>query len=224
MRSTTRVVLTLAAIAIASPRLHAQTCLGLPAATVASRNLSLEASFPEGQSNFLGRLGGIGKSGAFAGLSVSYLSFDDADASAIGIGVDVGKELSLAPESAVRVCPIASAELLFGPNLDFGGGDEIKTNSFLGSAGGAIGGVISASPGLSLVPFASLSLAYFNVRASFEGESESESETGGVLTVGIGLSFSDRVIVRPTVSKPFGFDGDSDAVIGIGISLPIGRR
>ena len=224
MHRSTRLAIAVAVVFIGSPQLHAQTCLGLPAASVASRNLTLVAAFPEGQSSFGGRLGGIGKSGVFAGLTTSYASFDDVNASSLGIGVEVGKELSLAPESAVRVCPIAGANFVFGPNLDFGGGDEIKTNSFVGSVGGAMGGVISASPGLSLVPFASLSLAYVNVRATFDGESESGSETGGALGVGIGLSFKDRLIVRPGISKSFGFDDDSEALISIGVSFAIGRR
>jgi len=90
MHRSTRLAIAVALVFIGSPQLHAQTCLGLPAASVASRNLTLVAAFPEGQSSFGGRLGGIGKSGVFAGLNAS---FDDVDASARDICIEVRRDL-----------------------------------------------------------------------------------------------------------------------------------
>lgn len=218
-------LLSMAAVLCTVSSVHAQTCLGLPSASVASRNVTLTAAFPESVTQLGARIGGIGSSGAFGGLSGAYESYDDVDdASAFGFGADLGKEFVLAQGSAVRVCPTASASLIFGPNVNVFDDEEVKLTRFGGAVGGAIGTTIAASPGFSLIPYSQLSLAHLRLRVSAAGESESEGETGGIIEAGVGLGFNDRVIVRPFLTKAFGFEGESDATFGIGVTLPIGRR
>ncbi len=225
MKLVTYALVSLTAIAGSVATLEAQTCLGLPASSVSSRNISLTAAFPERVTLFSARVGGIMSSGGFGGLSVAYESYDDADdASAFGFAADVGKEFVLATGSAVRVCPTASAQLAFGPDFDLGLGDDVSVTRFGGNVGGAIGTVIAASPGFSLIPYAQLSLAHLRLRVSAGEFTETDSQTGGILTAGVGLGFNDRVIVQPFLTKGFGFEGDTDVYFGVGVSFPVGRR
>ncbi|MCA0375911.1 MAG: hypothetical protein LCH84_09610 [Gemmatimonadetes bacterium] len=200
---------------IATPA-AAQICLGLPGNDAAPMNLSAVIGFPDGAKTYGARFG-AGSDKRFGGVSVSRTSADDADVSSTGVGVDGGLTLPMS-SSSVRVCPVASLTYERIPETL-----GVKVSGTTAQAGMQVGGQLVVNPSMSVVPFAGARVVYTRASVSGYGESESESDTGGVLVGGFGLQFNRIFTVAPTISIPVGFES-SDATFGIQASIGFGKR
>ena len=210
----------LAAIAIsllvplASAR--AQACMGLPSLETRPMNAGINAQFTDGAKTFGGRLG-FGSSIAFGGIGANIQSYDDVDGTGFGVGVDGGLSLLGGTNRTVVFCPVASLGYTKLPS-------DLDYSTVDGTIGIALGTTLSAAPGFSLIPFASVSGAFtrFNFDDDFAGDDE-DSESYGLLGGGLGLQLAGGLIIRPSVTIPFGLSG-SDPVWGIGVAFPLGTR
>jgi hypothetical protein len=199
----------------------AQVCLGLPSHATHPVNLGVGIDFAENAKTYGGRVG-FGTSTAFAGVSAGLNDYDDTDEGSTSLAVDGGLTFPVGVTRRASVCPVASIGYEFGPQTDTPLGEfELGTLSLTG--GVAFGGTAYSTQGLQILPSAAAHLAYARITAELAGESESESETFGVLDLNLGFLFSNRFVVRPGIAIPFGLEG-ADPVFGLSFVIGFGRQ
>jgi hypothetical protein len=216
-----RFVLLSLAAAVLPQLAEAQACLGLASLASAPTNVTVSALFGDGAKGIDGRFG-FGSSIAFGGISASIVDFDDVDGTAKTIGGDVGLSYLVGTAKKMSFCPVGSLSYTMYPDIEFLG-ESSSSNDVTGTAGLALGGTVSTSSAISLIPFASVRAAYTRFSVDIAGESESDSETYGLLSGGVSLALNSSVLIRPVITIPFGLDG-SDPTYGIGVSFALGRR
>ena len=127
----------------------AQTCLGLASFSSGNMQVSGNGQFTEGVNRFgAGFTYGI-PAGVFAGAQLSTTSYDGADASSMGIGANVGYQLTLGKSANIHVCPVASFELGMGPDDDATNTDASSQNANLGFS---LGTTLRGTPRMQIIP------------------------------------------------------------------------
>jgi len=203
-------------ILVAARPASAQTCLGAPSFRVAPYQAGVAASFTEGLRQVEGTFAGGGES-LFAGAGVSVLNFTDIDERTAGVSAFAGAEFATDQRNRVLLCPIVRLGFLAGP--DFG---PVDLSSVTLQGGGSIGVIAAEDGDLMVVPFFGLSVGYTRVSTEVAGIEESDSDTGGVADLGVGLILTRTVGITPQVSIPFS-SGGSDAVFTIRFTFQFGR-
>src|SRR5690606_17815973 len=95
-------------------------------------------------------------------------------------------------------------------------GNSYGSSATDGEAGIALGATLDAGT-MSLIPFGSLR----GVHSRFDVDvpnSDSESETYGILSAGLSFVLSDAFLIRPIINIPLGLEG-SDPSYGVGVSI-----
>lgn len=217
--NTIRTLATVAVLTVtASSAAFAQTCVGRPELKVMRASLGAEAQFVDNVSSYSGRIG-VNNNTAFGGLSVGYVSLDgDNDVNATSFGGDVGVERHLGVSKRVHVCPILSLNYQNGPNAD-----PIKASALSAGLGASFGAAFPLTPTVSFVPYASAGLLSVRSKVEALGNSESDTETGGLLGIGASFRFNDVFALTPSLSVPVGFD-NSDTVFSLGATIGFRRR
>lgn len=190
----------------------AQSCIGLPSLAVRPTNLLVDAQFGDGYNAYGARFG-FGSAIAFGGVSGQLQDHDNTDGTGKAVGIDAGLSLLVGDRQTVALCPVGSLSYQSNPN---------DSNQTAGTAGVAIGGTLGTDAGISLIPFASISAVYSRLNGDSPGVRD-QTDTFGLLGGGLGLAFNNNIVVRPTVSVPFGID-NRDPVYGIGVAFTFGRR
>ena len=214
-----RIVAAVAALSITATSVAAaQTCLGQLDLTVAKASVSAKTDFVDGASSYEGRVG-VNSTTAFGGLSAGYVSFDgDNDLNATTFGGDVGVERHIGTSKRVHVCPVASLNYQSGPNFA-----TVKGSALAANVGAALGGSFPLTPTVSFVPFARAGILSVRSKAEALGESNTETETGGLLGLGASFRFNDIFALTPSLAIPVGFD-NSDTVFSLGATLGFRRN
>ncbi len=198
----------------------AQACLGLPPLATHPLNFGVGAEFTDNAKSYGGRFG-FGTPTAFAGISAALNDYDEVDENSTSLAFDGGLAFPVGVSRRAAVCPIASIGYEFGPSFETEFGDlELGTLSLAGGVG--FGGTAYSTEGLLIMPFGSAQLAYARVSAELEGESESDSETFGLLDLGLGFLFNEQFLVRPSIAIPLGLE-DADPVFGLSFVIGFGR-
>jgi hypothetical protein len=198
----------------------AQTCLGLASFSKGNIQVSGNGQFTEGANTF-GAGFSYGLPKVFGGAQLSTTSYDAADASSIGIGANLGYQLTLGKAANIHVCPVASLELGMGPDSeDAPGNPAVDRSQRHATLGFSIGTTMAASPRMQIVPVAGL--GFRNSRLSEEG-SDAISDTYGVARLGVGLLFNQTIAVRPSVDIPVGLEG-SDPTFGLTVAYSFGTK
>lgn len=205
-------------LVFAVPRgLAAQLCVGLPSLSAHSVNLGAGGEFTDKVKSLGGRLG-FGGSSAFAGIAATRDDYDEMDENSTTVTGDVGLSFDVGTSKPASVCPIASVGYTIGPDFTLPLGDV--ENRTLGVRGGvAFGGAAYSATGLQLVPFGMARLAYARAKRTLGGAEDTNSDTYGILSLGLGFLFSDTFMVRPVAHIPFGL---KDADNSFGISFVVG--
>ena len=140
---------------------------------------------------------------------------------AYGVGGNVGADLGIAKEGRIRLCPIFSAEHVFGPNSDnFARPGTVENGVVIpprigrlesdstSISGGALLGYVWKDDGLKrFIP--TLGLLVINESTSLTLASIPDpdiSETFFELRIGMGLVLNDQMALTPTVAIPMGTD------------------
>lgn len=211
-----------AALLLSATTVHAQACIGLASLETRPMNFTAGAVFTDGATGGDARFG-IGTEKAFGGVSAQITKVDGISGTAKGAGVDGGLSYRVGKTKRVMVCPVASAQYQKFPDFVDGEDGTFETSAVGGTAGLAVGGVISSSSSASFIPFGTLRAAYTRASVTNNSVSVSSSETYGVLSGGVGFVFSPSVLVRPFIQIPLGLDG-AEASYGVGASLAFGKR
>ena len=218
MRRTLLVSMALAA-AVSAPA-AAQTCLGLASFSAGKMQVSGNGQFTEGANRFGAGFNYGMPSGIFAGASLSSTSYEAADASSLGIGANVGYQLTLGKSANIHVCPVAGFELGMGPDDDASETDASSQNANLGFS---LGTTLRGSPRMQIIPTVGLGLAYSKQKLEVASASSEFSDTYGQAQLGVGLVFNQSIAVRPSVSIPLGLDG-SDPTFGLTVAYSFGSK
>jgi hypothetical protein len=218
MRRTLLVSMALAA-AVSAPA-AAQTCLGLASFSAGKMQVSGNGQFTEGANRFGAGFNYGMPSGIFAGASLSSTSYEAADASSLGIGANVGYQLTLGKSANIHVCPVAGFELGMGPDDDASETDASQQNANLGFS---LGTTLRGSPRMQIIPTVGLGLAYSKQKLEVASASSEFSDTYGQAQLGVGLVFNQSIAVRPSVSIPLGLDG-SDPTFGLTVAYSFGSK
>jgi len=206
-------VVSLALLAIVRSPAVAQTCLGLASFTHGNMQASGNGQFSDGMNRFgAGFTYGLPAS-VFAGAQISTTSFDGAPSSSLGIGANVGYQLSLGKAANIAVCPTASFEIGMGPD-----DDALGIN-----VGFSLGTTMGSTPRMQIIPSAGLGLAYTKLKLD-DGTTTTElSDTYGQARLGVGFIFNQQIAVRPSVDIPLGLD-NSDPTFGLTVAYSFGSK
>jgi hypothetical protein len=215
-------MLAVAFAALAAPTMaEAQTCLGLAPFSAGRVQIGASGDFGNDAKAFSGSLTFGSTAGAFGGLSVGTISYDDFDGNTTAVGGSVGWQLPLGTDSRAQLCPGAGASYGFGPdNIEGSGTDLSSWNAFFGLQ---LGFSTGSNPQFRLVPTAGAALAYtkLELEGGFFGGLE-DDETYGIITLGLGFVVNSQVSILPSVDILVGLE-DADPSFGIMAAINFGR-
>lgn len=213
-------VASLALVAVINAPAAAQTCLGLASFSHGKMQVAGNGQFSDGSNRFGAGFNYGLPAGLFAGAQVSTTSFDGADASSLGIGANVGYQMTVGKAANIHVCPTASLELGMGPDDDAAG---INASSRAANVGFSLGTTMGSTPRMQIVPTAGLGLAYAKLSLD-DGTATTElSDTYGQARLGVGFIFNQQISVRPSVDIPLGLD-NSDPTFGLSVAYSFGSK
>jgi hypothetical protein len=197
--------------------LDAQTCLGLAPFSAGRVQLSASGDFGNDAKAVTGTLTFGSTSGAFGGVSVGTISYDDFDGNTTAIGAQLGWQVPLGTATRVELCPVAGAAYGSGPDNFLGSGSDLS--SWSAGFGLQLGFSTGSNPQFRIVPTAGAALAYSKLE--FEGgflDGEEEDDTYGLFTLGLGFVVNTRVSILPSVEIPAGLE-DADPTFGITVGV-----
>jgi len=185
------------------------------------------AGFNDNAKTFTGGFA-FGGSGAFGQLGIGTTSFDEVDGSSFNFNGGAGYQVPLGQKGIVYLCPTASVAFASGPNdIDvFGDGSLVLDLNETDLAFGLALGVIASRSGQTqIIPAGSLSFVHATLKAKDQvsGASDSQSESFGMLALGLGFVFNQMFTLHPGVAIPFGVDGAS-TTFGLSFSANFGQR
>jgi hypothetical protein len=198
----------------------AQTCEGMPSFTSGKMQVAGGGTFADGASSFAGTFGYGTPKSLYGKAGIGTTSYDGLDGSSFDFAVGGGYQIPLHTSRTAEFCPIASLGLSSGPNDALAQGVDLSGRTF--AFGGSVGGIEGQSAQMQIVPNASFQFANTRATVDFGTNSESNSESYGLLTLGSGFVFSQRFSLNPSVSIPVGLDGSS-ASFGIAGAINFGR-
>jgi hypothetical protein len=214
-----RALVMAAIVACVPSAARAQQCLGLPSFANPIR-VTGTAQFGDGFSFYAGGIG-AGKSGSlFGSVGGGVVDYDGVDEKSTVGFIEGGYEL--VSRGAIRACPVAGASIEKVPDGFFGA--DVDGSARTAVAGLALSALFSGMPGLDLVPNGSVRYVYSSLKVDdpILG-SETESQSSGLLDLGIALLLNDWFSIQPTVQIPFGGD-DNSTSFGIFVGIGFGKK
>lgn len=193
----------------------AQTCAGGLPFGARSAQIGSTSSFGDGFQSY-------DVAGAFGGRSfyvrggASFANFSDLDATGNGFGATLGSEFQAA-SGRVFLCPEANISFMFGPELF-----EVDLSSISFSSGPRVGVVLNNDDALRVIPTAAFLVTHQRFKTEFLGFDETETDTFGLLNVGVGLAMRDRMSIIPSVTFPLGLD-EADPSFSLSVVFGFGR-
>jgi hypothetical protein len=202
------------AMALTPSQAEAQLCSGAPSFRDNPLQVAVAAAFTDGAQAVGGEFAGGGRA-LFGGVGVSVINFPDVDATSTEVSAFGGADLGTQSDR-VFVCPAAS--IAFGTGPDF---DPVNVSTLTINTGGSVGIVAAQSGQLMVVPTFGLAAVFNQVSVEFGDVDESEWDTSGAATVGVGFIFNRNVGITPALIVPFSA-GDSDVIFSIRLSFGFG--
>jgi len=204
-----------------------QMCAGFASFAKGPYQVFGTAGFNDNAKSFAGGFG-FGGAGPFGQVSIGTTNYDNIDGSSLLFGGGLGYQVILGQKGILHLCPTASLGFASGPNnLDvFGDGSVVLDLSETDlSFGLGLGVLASGSNQTQIIPVASLGFVSATAKASDDvsGASQSDTQTFGMLELGLGFVFNQVFTFRPTVAIPIGLDGGSTsfgATIGVNFGKP----
>jgi hypothetical protein len=216
-------VVSLALLAIVRSQAVAQSCQGMASFSAGQMQVSGNAQFGDLSNSFGGGISYGLPSGIYAGANLSTTSFDGLDQSSLGVGANVGYQMSVGKASKIALCPVARLAIGMGPDEE---AFDINAGSTDLHFGLAVGTSMGTNPRMRILPTAGLGLQYtkFKVEDTGPGGSTTEaSETYPLARLGLGLIFNQQISVRPSVDIPISSDLNETS-FGVTVGYNFGSR
>lgn len=183
----------------------AQLCAGDPSFAVAPLHLVAHAFFNDNTEAYnLGLM--LGGARGFGGIDVGMTTFSIFNGDSFTAGASAGYQVPLGDQGKAQLCPMVTFGIVRGPkDLDLSGTDYSETDFSFKLAAGF---VAVAKGDVQVVPTASLAFANALPRLTDSlGNSNTTSESFGIIGVGVAVMFGQQVRVGPSVLIPFGLRG-----------------
>lgn len=215
MRSLSVVTALLLGSLLTAEPLIGQVCGGSPTLQGdRSVNVGLGADFFDGGKSFSGGVT-VGSQWLVA-ANFGFTDFDETTVSQKSLSGGFGWEYQ--GESGLAVCP--QAQVRYGFGMELGGAD---LTSWILGPGISLGFETDLSDAISVIPTGSAFVVYEDLTADLGvGGEFSESETYGVLSLGLGFVVNDRFSFGPSVGMPVGRDG-GDTSFGLSTTVGMGN-
>ena len=196
---------------------QAQICAGTAPFSAGAMRVGANAEFPENSKILGGEFAWGHQSGLYLGGSVSRGTTDGVDGSALRFGGNAGYEVSTASMPKLRFCPVASLGYTTLPDIGTANASMLDY-----AVGGAVGGMLSASDNISIVPSATLAWTGARLKVSDAGTSTTASDSWAQARLAAGIVFNSQITVAPVVTIPISHDGDKTR-FGFAASYNFGR-
>ena len=192
----------------------AQICAGGPSFGLFPMQLGMGLSLSDTGQTYGGSFGAGGRamfaSVNFGGANIDEVTFDEVtieeiDDTALVLGLTVGSDNRLDAQGRIWLCPLGSLGYRLGPEIG-----QLDTNQLSLAGGGRIG-VVAMDNG-AVQAIATFGVSFVHQRFTIEipeDEDESDSETFGVITMGIGLVFNEQAALVPSFDIPLGREDDT---------------
>jgi len=196
----------------------AQVCSGTAPFSAGRTRVAVGADFPEGYKMYGGGLTWAHNSGVYIGGQVGRLDDNTSTDNAMDYQANLGYEMSL--DSKFRFCPIGHFGMTKGPNV---GNEENSITHY--ALGGTVGGVLSSSDNMAIVPSLALEWIHNSYKTTTTGGGGATTTTDDSqidATLGVGFVINRNVTFSPTVRIPLNQDG-AESYFGFRMSYNFGR-
>lgn len=214
---TRKFLLVTALVAGVATTAEAQICAGTAPFTAGNMRLGVGAEFPDGAKTYGGEFAYGLDNGMYLGATVARWAADEVDdVNALQFAGNGGYEMRFESMPKIRVCPTAHLGYTSGPEIL---GANAKTLSY--GFGAAVGGALSASDNLAIVP--SAHLRWTGYRMSVDGVDGSETDSGTDARLSAGFVFNRVFTIAPTIDIPIGGEDGEESTFGFVASWNFGR-
>ena len=202
-------------IVLAVPTADAQTCLG----AASFRDHPMQVAGSMATVNRATDIGGAFLAGGRALFGGGGVAMTDPQVgrAMTNVGAVIGAEFEN-PDGPAFVCPIGRLRFSNGP--DFGGVDG---SSFVTHGGVSVGLRVWETRNASVIPTFSLLAVYERYRSELAGTENTAWIGSGLVTLGVGFVYDDRLAIVPSVQLPFSRGFESDAGFAWSVSFNFGR-
>lgn len=197
---------------------EAQLCTGSAPFSAGHMRVGIGAEFPDGAKAYGGGLTWGHSSGAYLGGTVARLDDNNSTVSAMDYAANLGYEMSFDAAPKVRFCPTGHFGMTKGPNA----GTTENSRTHYGF-GGAIGGVLSASDNMSIVPSLGINWTHASDKTTTGATSTTVTDSWMEATLGAGFVINRDVTFAPMVRVPLNQAG-AESSFGFSLSYNFGRR
>jgi hypothetical protein len=195
----------------------AQLCTGSAPFSAGRMRLGVGAEFPEGAKAYGGNLTYAHSSGVYLGGGINRWDEESSPDNALEYGANLGYEMSFDAMPKLRFCPMGRFSLAKGPEV---GTSEVSTTRY--GFGAAVGGVLSSSDNMAIVPSLAINWIHASVETPAGGGSTTVEDSWMEATLGTGFVINRSVTFTPTVHVPLNQDG-AEARWGFSLSYNFGR-
>lgn len=208
------VILSLVCAAAFAVPAEAQLCAGGPAFSTAPLQVGSGLAFQSGM-NAVGVGFAGGSDSGFAAVNFGRTNFSDLDVSAKTLAGSFGGQVG---SGRVAVCPLGQVGYVWGPNLGL-----VKANTLNAAGGVRVGVAANDSDTFMVVPTFGMDLIWGRTTVTDVFDNKlTDSGTGGLATVGVGLIFNRVVGIIPSVGIPVAMDSN-DVSFGFTVAFNFGR-
>lgn len=205
------------ATVMSASAVRAQTCLGFPSYSGGGIHLNAGGQVADSANSYALAVGGGTAQGLFANLGIGQVSYEGIDEKSTLGFLEFGFQI---PIAGAQLCPIAGGGYSVGPDDDALG---VKVTSRVASAGIALG-VPFGVRAFRVIPNGAVKYEYLSTKIDEDVlGTTTDTQNSGLVDLGLGLVFADRVSVQPTVHIPFGGD-DTEPFFGLFASISFGRK
>ncbi len=195
---------------------EAQICAGTTPFTAGHMRVGLAAEFPEGANVYGGEFAWGNQNGSFLGASLTHMSFDGIDPTALRFGGNAGYEMRFESMPKLRLCPVASLGYTNGPNED-----PVSTNMIDYALGAAVGSVLPAGENIAIVPSAGLAWTGARIKVSDGTNDISASDSWLQARLAAGIVINRTFTIAPVYTIPF--EDGAESTFGFAASYNFGR-
>jgi hypothetical protein len=195
----------------------AQVCTGNAPFSAGRMRVGVGAEFPEGAKAYGAGLTVGHGSGMYFGGAITRLDDSNGPASAMDFTANIGYQMTFDAAPSLRFCPNGHFGITNGP--DAGAVENSATHLGLGAA---VGGVLSSSENLSIVPSLGMNWVHASYETSAGGGSTSVSDSWLEASLGAGFILNRDVTFAPMLRIPLNRDG-AESTFGFTLSYNFGR-
>jgi len=199
-------VVALGVVALSASRMAAQTCTGAASFSAGPIRLGAGLSSGDGFKSY-GLNTAVGsRSGLFGYGDVGRAEFSDIDSKGTLYDIGAGYAFDLNSTRTLQFCPEIEVSHQSGPNFDYAG-STLTTSADAVGFGGSLGEVVPVTPTLDVVPFVGAAYAISQAWATYDGQSDTDSERYGEIDVGAGFVIHKTLTLQSSIAIPVGIEG-----------------